>query len=186
MSTAQQAKDGLKTFILTFTISLLVFGAFYYLITDASSSSVGIEDTSSTLGYTKSVNKADKLDKISDTPKEVKGVSTENNESSPFGKLAQQKVTSTNRAVLAGTDVAGVGGVGNTTETTGTGTETTTPTDPATTQTPQTTVPQTGATSITIGFLASTILLALFAYLVFVNPRKYALSKFEKDVLDDF
>lgn len=190
MSTAQQAKDGLKTFILTFTISLLVFGAFYYLITDSTPDSLGIEEESSTLGYTKSVDEAEIYDnkKVTneevETSKDVKGASTN---SSPFGELSKQKVAlNTARAVLAGTDTAGVGGTGSSSETTNTTeTQETTTSDPTSTQTPQSSVPETGDASITIGFLVSTILLAFFAYLIFVNPRKYALSKFEKDVLDD-
>lgn len=151
-SVAQQAKNGFKTFLLTFFGSLLVFGAFYYLITDSSAEGISIEDPNGSIGYTKTA----------DTPDDdVQGVSdstVEGSVSSPFGELAAQEVNETKGRVLAGAD---------------------------TTQSTQSTVPATGVGSITAGLVASVLLFAFFTYIVFLNPRKYALTKFEEGVVKD-
>lgn len=75
MSQAEQAQKGFKTFILTLAISLIVFSAIYYFITNASSSS-SAPDIEST-------------DKVSQnvTP------STNGSQDTPFSKLAAQRVT---------------------------------------------------------------------------------------------
>ncbi len=159
MTTSQQAKSGLKTFILTFVGSLLVFGAFYYLVSDPSES-VSIEGEGSgseTLGYTKTADPdtatAD-VQGISDGADVVQAqVAAAEEVESPFGLLAQQNVDVQPRVVLAGA-----------------------------TESTQSSVPNTGITSVTVGLVLSLTLFAFFAYLIFLNPRKYALSKFEHDV----
>ena len=52
-------------------------------------------------------------------------------------------------------------------------------------QSTQSTVPDTGVAGMTIGLIISIALFAFFAYIVFINPRKYALSRFERGVMDD-
>lgn len=169
-SVSEQAKNGFKTFILTFAGALLVFGAFYYVVSDSSVDDVSIEDESSTIGYTKT------------TGEDVKGVSdeavadveitedmgvnvggpvlvedvVEDNAPSPFGELVKKEVDVAPRVVLAGAA-----------------------------ESTESTVPDTGVAGMTIGLVVSIVLFALFAYIVFINPRRYALSKFERDVLDD-
>lgn len=54
------------------------------------------------------------------------------------------------------------------------------------TQTTQSTpVPETGTVSVTFGLLVSVSLFSFFSYMIFINPRKYALSKHAKKILDD-
>jgi hypothetical protein len=163
---AEQAKSGFKTFIVTFGVSLLVFGVFYYIITDYSAQDINIEDTGDIIGHTKVTGSlAQDVQGVSNSEDESKSSETSSgtvNEevASPFGELAQKEVNAEPRIVLA--------------EATG-----------QTTQTTQSTVPDTGITSITAGFLVSIILLSFFVYVVFVNPRKYALTKFEKEIRKD-
>ncbi len=47
-------------------------------------------------------------------------------------------------------------------------------------------VPDTGGTGITMGLIISSVILLLGFYVVYIGPRKYALNRFEKKVLDDF
>lgn len=140
MSVAQQAKSGFKTFVLTFFVSLLVFGAIYYLISDSVGSDIDIEGTDA-IGYTKTQED------------EVLGEQDEPKTESPFGELVEQEVDVPQKRVLAGAA-----------------------------ESTQSTVPDTGIASVTVGFLGSLVLFAFFAYVVFINPRKYALSKFEQEI----
>lgn len=151
MNTTQQAKNGFKTFLFTFSISIFVFGVFYYLLSGATPD-VSIE-SDGTLGQTTNVLG------VSEEPETLVGtdVVVEEAKASPFGELAKQELDVPQRTVLAGAD-----------------------------QTTESTVPETGATSITIGFLVSLALLAFFAYILFMNPRNYALDKFEKKITKDF
>ena len=168
-SVAQQAKSGFKTFILTFAGALLVFGAFYYVVSDSSADDVSIEDESSTIGYTKTTDESVKG--VSDEVAAVEEVTVEEDAMvgpvlseggtggsvpSPFGELVKKEVDVAPKVVLAGAA-----------------------------ESTQSTVPDTGVAGMTIGLVISIALFALFAYIVFINPRKYALSKFERDVLDD-
>lgn len=50
------------------------------------------------------------------------------------------------------------------------------------TQATQSTVPVTGSTSVTVGFMAAVSLLAFSAYIMVKGPRKAALHSFERDV----
>jgi hypothetical protein len=185
MNNSTQAKNGFKTFIITFGISLLVFGFFYYLLSDVSVENISIEDQSAnTVGYTKPVTAEKATPKrpanvVAETPTTsgpryagpaptVAGVTdsraqVENKEDSPFGKLSESKPKVNPTGVLAGSDA--------------TTTETTQSTAP---------VPETGDFMMTAALVASLGLLAFFVYLIFLNPRRYALSKFEEDVLRDF
>lgn len=89
-----QAKNGFKTFIITLSISLVVFSALYYFITD-SSPEISIEDDNVEVSSVEVVNEDDP---------------------SVFGTIAMESktipATGQQAAVLAGTDVV------DTTETT--------------------------------------------------------------------
>ncbi len=161
MNNSEQAKNGFKTFLITFGVSLLVFGFFYYLLSDTSANEISIEDEkSNTLGYTKTIEEVAETPKV-DVTKEVAYIdnTSATSEDTPFGKLSSQKIDSPSRVVLAG----------------------------ATSQTTQSTtpVPETGDFTITVALLTSLSLIGFFVYMLVLNPRKYALSKFEEDAMHD-
>lgn len=90
MNQAEQAQKGFKTFILTLSISLIVFSAVYYFITNSSAISA-TPDIESDSQMTKSKEPADKTAEATTV----------------FGSLAAQKITDVQpQAVLAGSDVA--------------------------------------------------------------------------------
>ena len=90
MNQAEQAQKGFKTFILTLSISLIVFSAVYYFITNSSSISA-TPDIESDNQMTRSEDSANKTADASNV----------------FGTLANQKITDVQpQAVLAGSDVA--------------------------------------------------------------------------------
>ena len=79
--TAQsQAQKGFKTFILTLSVSLIIFSVIYYFISDSQTIS--------------------EVEVVTDVTKTE--VEATNNEDTVFGKLAATPVTATSRAVLAG------------------------------------------------------------------------------------
>jgi hypothetical protein len=89
MNQAEQAQKGFKTFILTLSISLIVFSAVYYFITNSSSISATPDIESDT-----QVTQAQEENKKAEA-------------ASPFGTLATQKITDVQpAAVLAATDTA--------------------------------------------------------------------------------
>ncbi len=98
MYTEQQAKSGFKTFVVTLSVSLLLFGALYYLITGFSQE-IDIEDSSATFdgGKTTVVYNA------ADASEEVMGATTQ---SSVFGEIAEAPVDAQPATVLAAGDVA--------------------------------------------------------------------------------
>lgn len=191
MNATQQAKNGLKTFIVTFLGSLLIFGSFYYFLLEASSKDVNVEESASiaeqspqVVGDTEVALPAQVAEQVTAAPEEpvvepadVMGATAQVEEAtlsepayydneeetveeamgaSPFAYLAAQEVNTEQKAVLAGTS-----------------------------QTTQSSVPSTGMTSVTVGFIVSTGLFSFFLYMIFLNPRRYALSKFERTVVKD-
>ncbi len=155
---SDSAKSGFKTFILTLSISLIVFSVIYYLVTN------GSED-SNTAAYQASVAPA----AVTEEPKAVLGAEAETpsaveaEESSVFGDLAEADVktpSTGSAAVLAGA------------------------TSSPTTQTTSS-VPETGLVGITAGLLISLVFFLTGMYYISSNPRKAALSGFEKKVLKD-
>lgn len=163
MNNAQQAKNGFKTFVITFVISVFVFGIFYYVISDVSTEDLNIESKSgNVMGSTKPVDAptpqvAGTSVVAEDAPAQVEEVASEEltKTQSPFGSLAAAKMDVQGGVVLAGADES---------------TQSTTP------------VPDTGDFSMTIAIVSSLALFSFFAYMLFMNPRKYALSRFEKDI----
>jgi ABC-type anion transport system duplicated permease subunit len=144
-TTNTQAQKGFRTFVLTLSISLIVFSIIYYFVSE-SQTQVSSEEKKSVAEL--NVNK--------------------NEETSVFQKIAAVPVAATSKAVLAGTD------------TTADDTTTTDETDETTTPTPET-----GATSVTIGFFASLLAFAGGLFVIWKNPRALALLGFEKRVLKD-
>src|SRR3989344_717447 len=76
---------------------------------------------------------------------------------SAFENLKNQEVNVPTREVLAGAD-----------------------------ESTESTVPETGSTEITLGFMLSIIIAALGGYLLLIAPRKRALDNFERRVRDKF
>jgi hypothetical protein len=149
-SVKENAGKSFKTFVLTLSVSLIVFSGIYYAMTLNSSSSDSFDNPLSD----KSVVK-----------EEVKGTTTQK---TVFSEIASKDPGVQPKEVLAGSTVA------------------TTPTTPVVTQTTQSaTTPTTGTLSVTVGLILS---LAMFlGTIVFVsnNPRRLALSSFEKNALKD-
>jgi len=158
MNNSYQAKSGFKTFIFALIISLGLFGVFYY-ITSYSADTVDIE-----------------------THSEVKVLGSDIE--SAFEKLAEEKMDTQPRYVLAGADNLDdlddaygedydgdyMGGLGYETE------ETTESTDG---------VPETGSVSITLAFMLSLTIISYALYTFWLGPRKVALSRFERGFFED-
>ncbi|MFC1722425.1 hypothetical protein ACFL0C_02125 [Patescibacteria group bacterium] len=166
MNSSTQAQKGFKTFLLTLVISLVVFSAIYYIINSGGDSPSSYKDsTDDESSFVKEeLTSPDKV--VVDTSKNESVTLGDSSKRSVFGELAAQPVEEVDaepRQVLAGADV--------TTE--------------EVEEVSETTVPETGIFSPTIGLVLSTIALSIGAYLVFLGPRKLALSSFEKKVLDD-
>ena len=87
MYNEQQAKNGFKTFIVTLSVSLLLFGALYYVITDFSDK-VDIESSTTEAKNTLSYNSP-----------EVKGTASY----SVFGEMTNNTVNEKSGVVLAET-----------------------------------------------------------------------------------
>lgn len=159
MNSTDVAKNGFKTFILTLSVSLIVFSTIYYIVTSRSSSEKF--EASNSQAYVVGSSSSDGSDKA-----DVKGASTaaaDTSGASTFGQLAQAQPQAEPQVakgvVLAGSTV-------NTT----------------TTQTTQSTTIDTGVVEITAGLIISLALFLVGFYVVFLNPRKLALSSFERSV----
>lgn len=149
-SMKDQAKKGLSTFVLTLSISLIVFSTIYYLMTTKSSEP---EELSSPISAV--------VTNDNEAESEVQGDSSQ---STIFGEIASNDPKDSYKQVLAGADEI---------------------TEPATTNTvTQTTQSNsnlnTGVTSITFGLIFSLVLFVSTIIFVSKNPRKLALSTFEK------
>jgi predicted PurR-regulated permease PerM len=155
MNNSTQAQKGFKTFLLTLSISLIIFSVIYYVITNTSSQT----DTLSP-DVTASNSSQPTQDKATKEPtKEVAQV-TPKKDDTVFSQLAAQKMDTQSRAVLSGATE----GESESTETT-------------------TTVPSTGTTSITIGLLSALMLFVGGMYIVSKDPRKLAINSFEQRVI---
>lgn len=148
-SVQDQAKKGLSTFILTLSISLIVFSTIYYLMTSNST-----EDESF-------VEDETQVSMVTEEESDVQGDST--TDKTIFGEIAESDPESYSRQVLAGAD------------------ETTTVTE--TTQSDPNL--DTGIASVTIGLVLSLVLFISTMIFVYKNPRKLALTSFEKKTTKD-
>lgn len=168
---SDSAKSGFKTFILTLSVSLIVFSVIYYLITSASKEPEAVSYEQTEVENVVADYKAGPDEEKAETP-EVAGakVTSSGEDGSAFaGLLAagveKDSVSKKNSAaVLAGATSA-----------------------PSTTQTTTSggTVPETGLMGITAGLLISLVFFTTGMYYIYSSPRKAALAGFEKKVLKD-
>ncbi|MBW6441922.1 hypothetical protein K0B04_03425 [Patescibacteria group bacterium] len=147
-SVQNQAKKGLGTFVLTLSISLIVFSTIYYLMTNESDYSENTSVPSTVITRSEGGDDPD-----------VRGDST--SQKTIFGEIADVDPMASPRQVLAGADEI---------------TEEVTVRE--TTQ--STTSLDTGVTSITVGLFTAFVLFVSATIFVYRNPRKLALSSFER------
>ncbi len=163
---ANNEKSNLKTFVIVAAF-LAIFGSLLY-----SSNNVETLDNSASKPTFKKTQAS--VDEQSQEDKET--------QASPFKKLAESTPNTQSPAVLqastdddgtliSGTDGEGtpVGGMGNSLAA-GTGSQS----SPS--------VPSTGSTAVTMGVILSTAALAFGFFIMAKNPRKLALSRFEKKI----
>lgn len=149
-SMKDQAKKGLSTFVLTLSISLIVFSTIYYLMTTKSSET---EETTSPISAL-----------VTDEGAVEPEVQGDSSQTTIFGEIASRDPKDSYKQVLAGAD------------------EITDPTTTTVTQTSQSNSNlDTGVTSITFGLVFSLVLFVSTILFVSKNPRKLALSTFEKN-----
>ena len=141
-SLKDNGKKGFGTFILTLSISLIVFSTIYYLMTTSSTESDDFDTSLSVM---------EKAFEDNDQP-EVQG--DQDTQKSIFGEISEAKPEVSYRQVLSGATVA------------------------ETTQ--STTALDTGVTSITIGLIFAFIVFLSAIIYIHKNPRKLALTSFEK------
>jgi hypothetical protein len=164
MNNSESAKKGFKTFILTLSISLIVFSAIYYALTTYSptSGSTPLADAqalgAAAVAETPVTTPAVSADKPTDN---VKGITTERKEETKtvFATIAEKKPNTHAQEVLGGMTVA--------TETTQSGNG----------------VPATGYVEMTIGLVASMMIFVGVMVYTSMNPRRIALHSFEKRVI---
>jgi hypothetical protein len=176
MNNASQAQHGFKTFILTLSISLIVFSIAYYFVSE---SQPGVQ-----LGF---ANKSSSTQLLASSSKAKTDADKKAAQDSVFSKLADSKVSVPQRAVLAGattttgtTGTTGTTATGTTTATTVTTTATTPVAKPVAQTTTSTPVPTTGSTEMTIGLVLSALAFGFGLFVISKNPRKLALDSFEK------
>ena len=148
-SMKDQAKKGLSTFVLTLSISLIVFSTIYYLMTTKSSEP---EESSSPISVV--------VANDSEAEPEIQG---DTSQGTVFGEIASKDPKDSYKQVLAGADEI---------------TDTTTTTVTQTSQSNSNL--NTGVTSITFGLVFSLVIFVSTIIFVSKNPRKLALSTFEK------
>ena len=144
-------------------VSVLLFGIFYYLITDvtstpssdlkAQSQKVVADSAEQTYLAENSKSKAVKTNTDSgSSDSDVKGDKTE---VSVFKALSTQKADTQAKVVLAGADE----------------------------QTPESTVPDTGTNTIFGAFVMSSLIMFAGIYMLMTQPKDVALAKFEKRII---
>lgn len=182
MNTAKESN--IKSIAVISLVSILLFGIFYYLITDVSNSSSSIKaqdnktrEQSAAQTYVadaekpaEAVAQAEPAD--AQPEGDVKGESTEQNaipavdqtakeaepepeKESVFKTLSAQKATAQPGVVLGGADQ----------------------------QTTQSTVPTTGSETIFAAFVVSSLVMFTGIYLLLTQPKNAALAKFEKRII---
>ena len=165
---SDSAKNGFKTFILTLSISLIVFSVVYYLVTNSGGDTSSAPYQASTAPVMTESFPSDALALESGT-EQVAGTSdfsTSSTNSSVFGEIVDKPVDVV--PVDAGVVLAGATS-SPTTQTTGSGSA----------------VPETGVVGITAGLLVSLVFFLTGMYYIASNPRKSALGGFEKKILKD-
>lgn len=164
-SLKSQSTKGLSTFVLTLSISLIVFSAIYYMMTTNSTSQEDYEDYKVEVVSESKVSEEDYSQPVTENTASVKTTakSEKEEDSTVFGKLASASPEDYKGQVLAGTDPL--------------------PSDSAP-EVQQTTASnlETGVTSITVGLISSFILFISAMVFIYRNPRKLALNTFEKKI----
>ena len=162
---SDSAKNGFKTFILTLSISLIVFSVVYYLVTNSSGDTSSAPYQASVAPATVVAVAPTETLALADDTGQVERAS-DSPTGSVFGEIVDKPADAlpTGAAVLAGATSSPV-----TPQTTGSGS----------------TVPETGIVGITAGLLVSLVFFLTGMYYISSNPRKTALSGFEKKVLKD-
>jgi hypothetical protein len=162
MNNSESAKRGFKTFILTLSISLMVFSAIYYALTTynpVKNSSEEKVEAVNTAGLSESDSSREAATVVVTKTNETPSVQGAKDQKTVFGAAIKNKPTTRPQEVLAGATSA-----------------------PQTTQS-VTPVPSTGFTEMTLGLLLSLgLFIGAMAY-NFLNPRKLALSNFEKKII---
>jgi hypothetical protein len=147
------SESNVKNIAVIAFVSVLLFGIFYYLITDVSNSAPLTADTTVDSSV---VTEAQAQNFLADTEKptqqEVKGDTVQK---SVFKDLAAQQVPSQPTMVLAGSD----------------------------TTVPESTVPATGSDTIFAAFTVSSLIMFTGIYLLLTQPKNTALAKFEKRII---
>lgn len=181
MNSKQQAKKGFKTFLLTLVISLIIFSGIYYLINsqDSKEDYYGAEREESVEYEDVLGSESGAISESDVTEESIEPVDPDTNteEESVFADLASQEMDKeSQRQVLAGTD----------SDDTTTTVQTSTTTDTTdTTPVSESTVPETGVSGPTMGFVMTLIILGFAGYIMFLGPRNVALHNFEKDTIED-
>jgi len=163
-----QVQKGFKTFILTLSVSLIIFSIIYYFISDAqpmeSLNSVADNEDSMVLAS-------------NDTEEDIE----EAEDKTVFGQISASPVVTTSRAVLAGSTTGMSTGLSN-----AAGTRVSTA--PASTAPDKVTsgsaVPNGGVTELTWGFFVSMISFALGFIVISKDPRRVAMQHFEEKMLN--
>ncbi|NMB91752.1 hypothetical protein GYA37_02805 [candidate division WWE3 bacterium] len=144
-SVKENAGKSFKTFVLTLSVSLIIFSVVYYVMSVNSSNQESFDNSLS--------------DNV--VEKEVKGVE----QKSVFNEIASKDPGVQAKEVLAGSTVATTAEVQQTTQSAAD--------------------LQTGTFSITAGLFIALIIFLSTLVFVLNNPRKLALSSFEKNALRD-
>jgi len=144
-SVKENAGKSFKTFVLTLSVSLIIFSVVYYVMSVNSSNQESFDNSLS--------------DNV--VEKEVKGVE----QKSVFNEIASKDPGVQAKEVLAGSTVATTAEVQQTTQSAAD--------------------LQTGTFSITAGLFVALIIFLSTLVFVLNNPRKLALSSFEKNALRD-
>ena len=153
MNTARESN--VKSIAVIAFVSVLLFGIFYYLITDVSSStSLRAEKKADSQAAAQNFlgDNKEPATLAEAKPQDVRGDSTQK---SVFKELSTQKVDAQPKMVLAGSD----------------------------TSTPESTVPATGSDTIFAAFVVSSLIMFTGIYLLLTPSKNSALAKFEKRII---
>ncbi len=153
MNTSEQAKKGFKTFLITLSVSLVLFSFVYYVVTD-SRDEFNIEDTDSVSATTETIASPEVAGTTDMKQEDTKVAVGSSNPESLFGEINKMKDSPKQRTVLAGA-----------------------------TQTSQSSVPETGVDSITYALIGSSLLLGIGVFIYMYGPRRIAIRSFEKEVI---
>lgn len=101
MNNSTQAQKGFKTFLLTLSVSLIIFSVIYYVITNTSSQNESLPK--------------DVLGAVVENSQDSANTDPKDTEDTVFGKLAAQPMNVDSKAVLAGSDFQTTGTTQSTT-----------------------------------------------------------------------